>query len=108
MANLICDGAEAEIALLVADAYQRRGIGSALLHRAVRLATGAGIGALHAHTHADNSAMIATMRRLGRPLRVAADGRLLTLTVDLCPPTEPAETAQSAGAEPDARQATKR
>jgi GNAT superfamily N-acetyltransferase len=108
MANLICDGAEAEIALLVADAYQRRGIGSALLHRAVRLATGAGIGALHAHTHADNSAMIATMRRLGRPLRVVADGRLLTLTVDLCPPTEPAETAQPAGTEPDARQATKR
>jgi hypothetical protein len=52
--------------------------------------------------------MIATMRRLGRPLRVTADGRLLTLTVDLCPPSEPAEQVEPAGAEDGARQATKR
>src|SRR5215469_1580013 len=52
MANLIwplsADGptsalSEAEIGLLVADAYQGRGVGSALLHRVVRLAAGAGI-----------------------------------------------------------------
>jgi GNAT superfamily N-acetyltransferase len=100
MANLICDGTEAECGLLVADGYQRRGVGTALLHRLVRLATGTGIETLHAHTHADNDAMIATMRRLGRPLRVTADGRLLTLSVDLRP-TAGAEAAgtQVAGIE---------
>jgi GNAT superfamily N-acetyltransferase len=108
MANLVCDGAEAEIALLVADAYQRRGVGTALLHRAVRLAAVAGIEALHAHTHADNDAMIATMRRLGRPLRVTADGRLLTLTVDLLPPTEPAIPTQKSAPPAEAGQATNR
>jgi RimJ/RimL family protein N-acetyltransferase len=83
MANLLWEGSEAELGLLVADDWQRHGLGSALLHRLVRLAEAAGIEALHAHTHADNAAMIATMRRLGHPLRQEADGPILTLTADL-------------------------
>jgi RimJ/RimL family protein N-acetyltransferase len=97
MANLVHEGTEAEIALLVADAYQRRGLGTALLRRAVRLAVGAGVEALHAHVHADNAAMLATMSRLGRPLRVGADGKFLTLTADLRPPAEPATESTGAG-----------
>ena len=97
MANLVYEGTEAEVALLVADAYQRRGVGTALLRRAVRLAVGAGVEALHAHVHADNAAMLATMGRLARPLRVGADGKFLTLTADLRPPAEPAAEASEAG-----------
>jgi GNAT superfamily N-acetyltransferase len=97
MANLVYEGTEAEVALLVADAYQRRGVGTALLRRAVRLAVGAGVEALHAHVHADNAAMLATMGRLARPLRVGADGKFLTLTADLRPPAEPAAEPTEAG-----------
>ena len=97
MANLVYEGTEAEVALLVADAYQRRGVGTALLRRAVRLAVGAGVEALHAHVHADNAAMLATMGRLARPLRVGADGKFLTLSADLRPPAEPAAEASEAG-----------
>jgi GNAT superfamily N-acetyltransferase len=112
MANLVCDGAEAEVALLVADTYQRRGVGTALLHRMVRLATGAGIEVLRAHLHEDNAAMVATMRRLGRPTRVSRDGRLVTLSVDLRlsvdpePGSAPEPPAAAAGTE--AGQATNR
>jgi GNAT superfamily N-acetyltransferase len=109
MANLAYEGDEAEVALLVADAYQRRGLGTALLRRAVRLAAGAGVEALHAHTHADNAPMIATMRRLGRPLRVTGDGPFLTLTVDLRAPAEPAtEPGELAGEPTEAGQGTNR
>ncbi len=86
MANLLWDGPEAEVGLLVADAWQGRGIGSALLHRVTRLAVATGREALHAHTHADNAAMIRTMWRLGRPLRQSVDGPILSLTADLRPP----------------------
>jgi GNAT superfamily N-acetyltransferase len=97
MANLVWDGPEAEIGLLVADAWQRRGLGSALLHRMVRLAISAGLEALHAHTHADNTPMIRTMRRMGRPLRHSADGPILTVTADLRP-----EGARSPVPDPEA------
>ena len=93
VANLVWDGPEGELALLVEDGWQRRGIGTALLRRAVKIATGDGIVALHAHTHADNSPMIRTMRRLSRPLRHEADGALVTITADLrvdVPVAEPA------------------
>jgi RimJ/RimL family protein N-acetyltransferase len=102
MANLTLSDTQAEIGLLVADGYQRRGVGTALLHRAVRLATSAGIEAMHAYTDPENTAMVATMRRLGRPLRVTSEGDRLTLTLDLRLSDEPQP------AEPEARQATKR
>jgi GNAT superfamily N-acetyltransferase len=108
MANLACDGTEAEVALLVADAYQRRGVGTALLHRVVRLATGAGVEALHAHAHADNSAIVATLRRLGRPLRVNADGRLVTVSVDLRPQADPEPEPAPEPPPAEAGQATNR
>jgi GNAT superfamily N-acetyltransferase len=108
MANLACDGTEAEVALLVADAYQRRGVGTALLHRVVRLATGAGVEALHAHAHADNTAIVATLRRLGRPLRVNADGRLVTVSVDLRPQADPEPEPAPEPPPAEAGQATNR
>lgn len=80
LATLICDGPEAEIALLVQDEWQRCGLGTVLLRRAVTLALAQGIEAVHAHTHADNSAMIRTMRRLGLPLRHETDSGIITLT----------------------------
>jgi RimJ/RimL family protein N-acetyltransferase len=83
LANLTWDGPEAELGLLVVDDWQRRGLGTALARRALRLAAQAGRDVVHAHTHAENSPMIRTMHRLGVPLRVETDGPLVTLSVDV-------------------------
>jgi GNAT superfamily N-acetyltransferase len=85
MATLSADGSEAELGLLVVDAWQRRGIGTALLRRALRLARLSGREAVHVHTHADNSPMIRTMHRLGLPLRPETDGPIVTLSVPVRP-----------------------
>ncbi|PZF97342.1 GNAT family N-acetyltransferase [Micromonospora deserti] len=83
MANLLAEGDEAEVALLVRDDWQRRGLGSALLRRLVRHAEQAGYAALVLHVQAENAPMLRTLRRLGRPTPTERDGSLLTLTVPL-------------------------
>ncbi|MFG1888225.1 GNAT family N-acetyltransferase [Micromonospora sp. NPDC049051] len=83
MANLIAEGDEAEVALLVRDDWQRRGLGSALLRRLVRHAEQIGYAALVLHVHAENAAMLRTVRRLGRPTPTERDGALVTVTVAL-------------------------
>ncbi|MER7332240.1 MULTISPECIES: GNAT family N-acetyltransferase [unclassified Micromonospora] len=83
MANLLAEGDEAEVALLVRDDWQRRGLGSALLRRLVRHADQAGYAALVLHVHVENAPMLRTLRRLGRPMPTERDGAVLTLTVPL-------------------------
>ncbi|MEH0841994.1 GNAT family N-acetyltransferase [Micromonospora sp. CPCC 205711] len=96
MANLIAEGDEAEAALLVRDDWQRRGLGSALLRRLLGHADRAGCAAVVLHTQADNTAMLRTMARLGRPTQVERDGSVLTVTVPLVAPT----AGGAAGARP--------
>ncbi|MER5337691.1 GNAT family N-acetyltransferase [Micromonospora sp. NPDC002717] len=81
MANLLAEGDEAEVALLVRDDWQRRGLGSALLRRLVRHAEQAGYAALVLHVHAENAPMLRTVRRLGRPTPTERDGGLVAVTV---------------------------
>ncbi|MGI5522598.1 GNAT family N-acetyltransferase [Micromonospora sp. CA-259024] len=81
MANLLGEGDEAEVALLVRDDWQRRGLGSALLRRLARHADRAGYAALVLHVQAENTPMLRTLRRLDRPSSAERDGALLTLTV---------------------------
>ncbi|MGC4869975.1 GNAT family N-acetyltransferase [Micromonospora sp. DT53] len=83
MANLLGEGDEAEVALLVRDDWQRRGLGSALLRRLVRHADRAGYSALVLHVQASNDPMLRTVHRLGQPATAVRDGGLLTLTVPL-------------------------
>jgi GNAT superfamily N-acetyltransferase len=85
LGSLVWVGPAVEVGLLVEDAWQRRGLGTALLRRAVRLAAAAGVSALHARVPADNAAMIHTLRRLGLPMRHESDGEIVTLRVDLGP-----------------------
>jgi GNAT superfamily N-acetyltransferase len=81
MANLLAEGDLGEVALLVEDAWQRRGIGTALLRRLVAYAARTGFGALVAHARADNTAILRTLRRLG-PLREPdRDGTMVSLTL---------------------------
>jgi acetyltransferase len=56
---------EAEIAVLVADNFQKRGVGEELLRRTIRVAREEGIHALSAEMMADNMAMQVITKRLG-------------------------------------------
>lgn len=59
------DAAGAEFAIVVADAWQRKGIGTLLLSTLLRHAHAAGIGRLHGITLAANQAMQNLARKLG-------------------------------------------
>lgn len=83
MANLLGEGDEAEVALLVRDDWQRRGLGSALLRRLVGHAERIGYAAVQVHVQAENTPMLRAVRRLDRPTSVQRDGSVLTVTVPL-------------------------
>ncbi|MFG2055182.1 GNAT family N-acetyltransferase [Micromonospora sp. NPDC048930] len=83
MANLLGEGDEAEVALLVRDDWQRRGLGSALLRRLLGHAERAGYAALLLHVQAENTPMLRAVRRLARPTSVERDGSVLTVTMPL-------------------------
>jgi GNAT superfamily N-acetyltransferase len=80
MANLCAEGDLGEAAVLVEDAWQRRGLGTALLRRLVAWAGRNGFAAVVAHTTADNVAILRTLRRLGAG-PADRDGSMLTVTV---------------------------
>ncbi|MEV7086279.1 GNAT family N-acetyltransferase [Streptomyces sp. NPDC093085] len=83
LGHLLWDGEETEVALLVEDAWQRRGIGTALLRRLVALAVEARAGSVYAVTQASNTGMVAAMRELGLPLDYQIDEGTLVITARL-------------------------
>lgn len=83
LGHLLWDGEETEVALIVEDAWQRRGIGSELLGRLVALAVEAGCASVYAVTQASNTGMVAAMRGLGLPLDYQIEGGTLVVTARL-------------------------
>ncbi|GIF66828.1 hypothetical protein Ais01nite_48630 [Asanoa ishikariensis] len=83
MANLVVEGSLAELSVVVEDGWQRRGVGTALVRRALAHAERLGCAAVLAHTTADNVAMERTLRRLGHPAPVRRDGAVASTTVAL-------------------------
>ena len=81
MANLLTEGDLGEVGLLVQDAWQCRGIGTALLRRLTAWAGRMHCSALVAHTGADNVAMLRTLRRFGATEPGDRDGTLLSVTL---------------------------
>lgn len=67
LGHLLWDGDETEVALLIEDDWQRRGIGSELLGRLISMAVEAGCDSVYAVTQAHNTGMVAAMRGLGLP-----------------------------------------
>ncbi|MEU4425422.1 GNAT family N-acetyltransferase [Actinoplanes sp. NPDC024001] len=80
MASLLAEGDLGEISLLVADSWQRRGLGSALLRRLRVHAERSGLAALIAHLAADNTAMLRVLRQLGAET-VERDGSVVSVTL---------------------------
>lgn len=58
-------GQDCEFAIVVADAWQRRGLGRQLLGRLVELARGSGLARIRGTVLAENVAMLGLARRLG-------------------------------------------
>ncbi|MFF8831571.1 GNAT family N-acetyltransferase [Streptomyces sp. NPDC015131] len=83
LGHLLWDGDETEVALLVEDDWQRRGIGSELLGRLVSLAREAGCESVYAVTQASNTGMVAAMRGLGLPLDYQIEEGTLVVTARL-------------------------
>ncbi|MFB7131672.1 GNAT family N-acetyltransferase [Streptomyces sp. NPDC056237] len=83
LGHLLWDGDETEVALLVEDEWQRRGIGSELLGRLVTLAIEAGCESVYAVTQASNTGMVAAMRALSLPLDYQIEEGTLVVTARL-------------------------
>jgi GNAT superfamily N-acetyltransferase len=76
-------GRSAEIAVVVDDAWQHRGVGRALLERLVDVAAVRGLDTLVAEVLAVNAPMLALLRGLGLPSRAVLDGGALVMRLDL-------------------------
>jgi len=74
IARLVREGDSAEVACEVADDYQQRGIGTALVRELVADARAAGITEISALVARDNSAALAIVRRVARVLAICFDG----------------------------------
>ncbi|MEU6083300.1 GNAT family N-acetyltransferase [Streptomyces sp. NPDC047108] len=85
LGHLLWDGDETEVALLVEDDWQRRGIGAELLRRLVALAVEAGCDSVYAVTQASNTGMVAAMRGLGLPLDYQVEEGTLVITARPAP-----------------------
>ncbi|WP_369221557.1 N-acetyltransferase family protein [Streptomyces sp. R39] len=83
LGHLLWDGDETEVALLVEDGWQRRGIGGELLSRLVGMAVEAGCESVYAVTQASNTGMVAAMRGLGLPLDYQIEEGTLVITARL-------------------------
>ncbi|GGX78368.1 hypothetical protein GCM10010358_35950 [Streptomyces minutiscleroticus] len=83
LGHLLWDGDETEVALLVEDEWQRRGIGAELLGRLVAMAAEAGCENVYAVTQASNTGMVAAMRGLGLPLDYQIEEGTLVITARL-------------------------
>ncbi|MCZ4124259.1 GNAT family N-acetyltransferase [Streptomyces sp. H39-S7] len=98
LAHLLWDGDENEVALLVEDEWQRRGIGAQLLRKLVGHAVEAGRGSVYAVTRSNNTGMVATMRDLGLPLDYQVEDGTLVITATLTPsgvPSPPRVTSRN-------------
>ncbi|MCT4353642.1 GNAT family N-acetyltransferase [Streptomyces sp. Je 1-79] len=83
LGHLLWDGDETEVALMVEDDWQRRGIGSELLGRLVTMAVEAGCESVYAVTQSSNTGMVAAMRALNLPLDYQIEEGTLVITARL-------------------------
>ncbi|WP_255953834.1 GNAT family N-acetyltransferase [Streptomyces odontomachi] len=86
LGHLMWDGDESEVALIVEDEWQGRGIGGELLGRLVSMAAEAGSANVYAVTTTSNTGVIAAMRGLGLPLDYQIEEGTLVITARLTAP----------------------
>ena len=74
---------QADIAFIVGDAYQNKGIASVMLRHLAFIARDAGISDLHAHTLPDNRRALRVLDKLGFPCTVARKRNMMHVTLHL-------------------------
>jgi RimJ/RimL family protein N-acetyltransferase len=74
---------QADIAFIVGDAYQNKGIASAMLHHLALIARDAGISDLHAHTLPDNRRALRVLDKLGFPCTAARKRNMMHVALHL-------------------------
>ncbi len=79
----------ADIAVVVEDAFQRRGLGQLLMRRLAAFAWECGIRRFRAEVLGENAEVLALFRRLGFPFEVQPDLELLRVEIVLAPPQGP-------------------
>ncbi len=72
----------AEVAFIVRDSWQNRGLGTFLLQYLATIAKGQGIAGFTAEVLVDNRAMLAVLRKSGFRLRSQLDGRVHSIELD--------------------------
>jgi GNAT superfamily N-acetyltransferase len=97
---------EAEVAFVVADRWQRHGVGTALLAALLRRLQTAHIHAVWAETSSDNIPMLQLLRDAGLPAREEHDGGSVRIRLQLAEPAAPAVANASFAACPSARDGT--
>jgi RimJ/RimL family protein N-acetyltransferase len=84
----------ADVAVTVVDAWQGRGVATALLAELVK-ARPSGVTQVVTTVAADNEASLAMLRRLGPTTATAVGGGVIDVVVDLAGQPDPAETGPS-------------
>jgi acetyltransferase len=78
-AEYVAEDGRAELAMVVADGWQRRGLGSHLLRRLMHCAALAGLREIHGQVLASNEPMIRLARRSGFQVLRGDDARLVVI-----------------------------
>jgi len=86
-ASFQIDATRAEVAFLVSDRWQGRGLGSLLLSRLAHHARSQGVTKFVADVLPDNRAMIAVFQRCGHPVELRSDAYGVEVEIDLAPRT---------------------
>lgn len=77
------DGDSCEFALVVSDAWQKRGIGSQLMDRLMRSAASHGLRYMSGQVLAKNATMLALMRHLGFSIAASSEPEVVEVTKEL-------------------------
>ncbi len=81
--NKLQPGKEAEVAVLVSDEYQRRGLATELLRRLIQVARDEKINRILAEMLRDNLAMQTVLKRLGFRMRLLRDPKSIQAVLEL-------------------------
>lgn len=77
----------AEVAFLIRDEWQQRGLGTRLLRYIINLARNQGIARLCAEVMAENSGMLHLFQRTGYPVHLSSDEGIYTVVINLDQPS---------------------
>ena len=81
VARYVREGAACECAIVVADAWQGRGVGTPLMRELIAAAARSGITEIQGDVLATNRPMLALARKLGMSVRTSPDGATLRRVV---------------------------